>query len=374
MLKILTVFGTRPEVIKMAPVINEFKKYRGKIICRTCVTGQHRQMIDPLLELFGLKADYDLNIMRENQTLRHITTSVLDKMERIIKKERPDYLMVQGDTTTGMAAALAAYYQKVKITHVEAGLRTQDKYHPYPEEANRRIIDAIGDLYFAHTQWAKENLINEGVAEEKIEVTGNTVIDALLDISKRKIYFKGTELENVPMDKKIILVTAHRRESFGTPLMNICKAIKEVASKYGSEVVFVYPVHLNPNVQGAVYSLLKNIHNVFLIEPLRYEYLVHLMKKSYLILTDSGGIQEEAPSLRKPVLVLREVTERPEAVKAGVVEVVGTNKNKIIEMTIELLEDKAKYKKMARGANPYGDGKASRRIVRRFLLEAGKNG
>jgi len=316
MLKILTVFGTRPEVIKMAPVINEFKKYRGKIICRTCVTGQHRQMIDPLLELFGLKADYDLNIMRENQTLRHITTSVLDKMERIIKKERPDYLMVQGDTTTGMAAALAAYYQKVKITHVEAGLRTQDKYHPYPEEANRRIIDAIGDLYFAHTQWAKENLINEGVAEEKIEVTGNTVIDALLDISKRKIDFKGTELEKVPMDKKIILVTAHRRESFGPPLINICKAIKEVASKYRSEVVFIYPVHLNPNVQKTAYSLLKETHNVFLIEPLRYEYLVHLMKKSYLILTDSGGIQEEAPSLRKPVLVLREVTERPEAVKA----------------------------------------------------------
>jgi UDP-N-acetylglucosamine 2-epimerase (non-hydrolysing) len=328
-------------------------------------------MIDPLLKLFNIEPVYDLNIMHENQDLEYITVNVLSKVGQIVRQEKPDYLIVQGDTTTAMAASLAAFYQKIKIAHVEAGLRTWNKMHPYPEEINRKIIDAVSDLFFAHTEQAKQNLLREGIAEENIEVTGNTVIDALLDMAGRDFDFKGTVLENIPFnDKKVILVTAHRRENFGQPLINICNAIKEIAMQYPSDVYVVYPAHLNPNVKKPAYSILSGIENVLLTDPLDYEPFVQLMKRSYLILTDSGGLQEEAPSLGKPVLVLREVTERPEAVEAGTAQIVGTRLERIIERTKELLEDQREYRRMSKAVNPYGDGKASKRIVARLLKEA----
>jgi len=373
MLKILIVFGTRPEVIKLAPVIQEFKKHPARFRCKVCVTGQHRQMLDPLLQLFNIHADYDLNIMQENQNLEYLTTRVLHEVGEIVDQEKPDYLFVQGDTTTAMAASLAAFYRKIKIAHVEAGLRTFDKSHPYPEEVNRRVIDSVSDLYFAHTQTAKQNLVNEGVAPEKIEITGNTVIDALLETVKKKFNFKGTPLEGVSANgRKIILVTAHRRENFGEPIKNICNAIKETAKRFHSEVSFVYPVHLNPNIQKPAYSILGDIDNVLLTEPLEYLPLVHLLKSSYFVLTDSGGLQEEAPSLGKPVLVLRQTTERPEGVKAGCVEVIGTESLTVIRKVEELLEDKKKYTTMSRAVNPYGDGKASGRIVARLMRKEDK--
>jgi len=374
MIKVLIVFGTRPEVIKIAPVIKEFKKYSKEISCCICITGQHRQMVDNLLDLFDIKPDYDLNIIQQNQTLEQVTSLTLDKTCEVIKKERPDYLVVQGDTTTAMASALAAFYQKVKIAHIEAGLRTGDKFHPYPEEINRRIIDSLSDLYFAHTESARQNLISEGVPTERIEITGNTVIDALLEVAGKDFNPDGTELEKFYLnDRKTILVTAHRRESFGEPLINICTAVKEIAFKFSSQVNIIYPVHLNPNVQDPVYSILNGIKNVFLIQPLEYFTFVQLMKKAYFILTDSSGIQEEGPSLGKPVLVLRKTTERPEAVEAGTVELVGTETDKIVERVSVLLEDKALYERMRKAINPYGDGKASRRIVHRLLQETQNN-
>ena len=371
MLKILTVFGTRPEVIKMTPVIKEMRKHPGEFICRVCVTAQHRQMIDPLLQLFNIKPEYDLNIMQDNQSLEHITIIVMAQLSEIIKEEIPDYLLVQGDTTTAMAASMAAFYQKVKIAHIEAGLRTWNKMHPFPEEINRKIFDAVSDLCFAHTEQAKQNLLREGIAEENIEVTGNTVIDTLLDIVGREFDLKGTVLENIPFnDRKVILVTAHRRENIGQPLINICNAIKEITLRYPSDVYVVYPVHLNPNVQEPAYSILGGLENVLLTDPLDYEPFVQLMKRSYLILTDSGGLQEEAPSLGKPVLVLREVTERPEVVEAGAAQIVGTRPERIIEWTMELLENEREYERMSKVVNPYGDGKASERITARLLKEA----
>ena len=369
MVKILTVFGTRPEVIKIAPAIKELCKHPDKFICCTCITAQHRQMVDQLLKLFEIKPNYDLNIMKENQSLEYVTVTVLAQIGEIIRKERPDYLLVQGDTTTSMAASLAAFYQKVKIIHLEAGLRTWNKLHPYPEEINRIIIDSMSDFCFTHTEQAKQNLLREGVALDKIEVTGNTVIDSLLGIAATDIDTRNSPLENIPFNKKIILVTAHRRENFGQPLINICNAIKEIALRYSSSVQIVYPVHPNPNVQKPVYSILKGIINVSLIEPLDYKYFVHLMKHSYLILTDSGGLQEEAPSLGKPVLVLRQVTERPEAVETGAAEVVGTQSRAIVEATVKLLENKEKYERMVQATNPYGDGNAGKRIVERLLKE-----
>ena len=369
MVKILSVFGTRPEVIKIAPAIKELCKHPDKFICCTCITAQHRQMVDQLLKLFEIKPNYDLNIMKENQSLEYVTVTVLAQIGEIIRKERPDYLLVQGDTTTSMAASLAAFYQKVKIIHLEAGLRTWNKLHPYPEEINRIIIDSMSDFCFTHTEQAKQNLLREGVALDKIEVTGNTVIDSLLGIAATDIDTRNSPLENIPFNKKIILVTAHRRENFGQPLINICNAIKEIALRYSSSVQIVYPVHPNPNVQKPVCSILKGIINVSLIEPLDYKYFVHLMRHSCLILTDSGGLQEEAPSLGKPVLVLRQVTERPEAVETGTAEIVGTQSRAIVEATVKLLENKEKYERMVQATNPYGDGKASKRIVERLLKE-----
>ncbi|PIQ97106.1 MAG: UDP-N-acetylglucosamine 2-epimerase (non-hydrolyzing) [Nitrospinae bacterium CG11_big_fil_rev_8_21_14_0_20_56_8] len=372
MLKILCVFGTRPEVIKMAPVVKHLRMHPEHIDCKVCVTGQHRQMIDPLIKLFGLQVDYDLNIMQPNQGLEHITTRVLKEIGELIDREKPDYLVVQGDTTTAMAGGLAAFYRKVKVAHVEAGLRTWDKQHPFPEEVNRRIIDSFADLYFPHTDAARQNLLKEGVDDKLIEVTGNTVIDALLETSERP-FDVGTIVPESFLDgRRLIVVTAHRRENFDEPIRNICKALKSIADRFPKDVAIIYPVHLNPNIRGPVQEILAGSTNIRLAEPLDYLPFVHLMKRSYLILTDSGGLQEEAPSLGKPVLVMRQTTERPEGVKAGCVKVIGTEIENIVENVSELLNTPSSYDRMAQAANPYGDGKAGDRIARRFIKESGK--
>jgi len=366
-MKVLTVFGTRPEAVKMAPVIKELRKFPEIIECKVCVSAQHRAMLDPFLKLFDINPDFDLDVMRENQSLEYITSTVLSQMGRIIETERPDFVLVQGDTTTSMAAALAAFYQQVRIGHIEAGLRTYDKRQPFPEEINRRIIDDISDLYFVHTPEARDNLLKEGVLAERIALTGNTGIDSLLEVASKPDIGEGL-WQGIPLEgKKIILVTAHRRENIGKPLENICQALRIIADKYADDVLIIYPVHLNPKVKETVNQFLNGYKNIFCIEPLGYEAFVHAMKKSYLILTDSGGIQEEAPSLHKPVLVLREVTERPEALETGATALVGTDTKRIVEKTSLLIEDKSAYQKMAQAVNPYGDGQAAQRIVERLL-------
>ena len=372
MLRVLTVFGTRPEAIKMAPVIAELEKYPALIENRNCLTGQHKDMVAPLIELFNIRVDYNLNLMRENQTLEHITISVLQEVGRILRDDHFDLLLVQGDTTTSMAAALAAFYCGVRIGHVEAGLRTFDKRHPYPEEVNRKIIDSVSDLFFAHTDAAKKHLLDEGIPEGQIAMTGNTVIDALLDVSNRPYNFASTPLEALPYEsKRIILVTAHRRESFGGPFESMCRGLRELALKYKDRIVLVYPVHRNPNVRQVVNAILSGLDNVLLIDPLDYMPLVHLLKRTYMVLTDSGGLQEEAPSLGKPVLVLRKVTERPEGVEAGTVRVIGTDAADIVAEASRLLDDEAAYRAMASKVNPYGDGTARIKIVQRILEDAG---
>lgn len=371
-IRILTVFGTRPEAIKMAPLIAELERHPDRIHNRNCLTGQHRDMVAPLIDLFGIRADYQLDLMRENQTLEHITVSVLHEVGRILREEKFDLLLVQGDTTTSMAAALAAFYAGVKIGHVEAGLRTFDKYHPYPEEANRRMIDAVADLFFAHSGKARQHLLNEGIEDAAIAVTGNTVIDALLDVSQRPFDLAASPLAGIPFDsRRVVLVTAHRRESFGGPFESICRGLAALAEKYAGDIELVYPVHRNPNVRAVVGKHLAGIPNVRLLDPLDYLPLVQLMKRAYLVLTDSGGLQEEAPSLGKPVLVLREVTERQEGVEAGTLKLVGTDSARIVTEASRLLDDAAAYQAMATRANPYGDGTAARRIVARILAEYG---
>ena len=368
MLKVLTVFGTRPEAIKMAPLIAELERHPGRIANKNCLTGQHKDMVAPLIDLFGIRVDYDLKLMRENQTLEHITVAVLQEVGRILREDRFDLLLVQGDTTTSMAAALAAFYAGVKIGHVEAGLRTFDKNNPYPEESNRKIIDAVADLFFAHTELAKQHLLTEGIAESAVAVTGNTVIDALLDVASRPYSFDGTPLAALPFDtRRLVLVTAHRRESFGDPFESLCKGLRELALKYPDEIVLVYPVHRNPNVRAVVDRVLAGIDNVVLTDPLDYLPLVHLMKRCYLVLTDSGGLQEEAPSLGKPVLVMRKTTERQEGVAAGTVKLVGTEAADIVREASRLIEDPAAYQAMANKVNPYGDGTASIKTVQRIL-------
>lgn len=370
MLRILTVFGTRPEAIKMAPLIAELEKHPSQIENRNCFTGQHKEMVTALIELFDIRVDYNLELMRENQTLEHITTSVLHEISNILRNEKFDLILVQGDTTTSMAAAMAAFYCGVKIGHVEAGLRTFNKYHPYPEESNRKIIDAMADLFFAHTDLAKQHLLNEGIADEAIAVTGNTVIDALLDVSNRAYDFEHDSLAALPFDsKKVILVTAHRRESIGGPFESLCQGLKELALKYKDEIVLVYPVHRNPNVRQVVNSALANIDNVLLVDPLDYMPMIHIMKRCYLVLTDSGGLQEEAPSLGKPVLVMRELTERQEGVEAGTVKIIGTDTQNIVNETSKLIDDHTAYEAMANQVNPYGDGTTSGQIVRRIIEE-----
>ena len=369
-MKILSVFGTRPEAVKMAPVIKELRKYPQHFDCGVCISAQHRQMLDPFLKLFDIKPDFDLNIMQDKQSLEYITSTVLSQIGWIIEQERPDIVLVQGDTTTSMATAMAAFYQHVRVGHIEAGLRTYDKKQPFPEEMNRRFIDGISDLYFVHTQEAMDNLIREGVSRDRIELTGNTDIDSLLEIASRPEEALPVTLQGIPFEgKKVILVTAHRRENVGKPLENICQALRVIAGKYANDVIIIYPVHLNPRVREIVDRLLKGYKNIFCIDPLGYEAFVQLMKRSYLILTDSGGIQEEAPSLHKPVLVLREVTERPEALQTGATCLVGVDIKRIVDQTCLLIEDAQAYQKMSQAINPYGDGKASQRIVERLLRE-----
>lgn len=373
-IKIISIFGTRPEVIKSAPVVKELKNHPKEIKPKVIISAQHRKMADQFLGLFNIRPDYDLNIMRPNQTIFDVTGRCLKRLEDILRKEKPHLILVQGDTTTAFAASLAAYYLKIKVGHIEAGLRTKDKYRPFPEEMNRRLVGVIADLHFAPTNNAKKNLLREGINQKTIFVTGNTVIDSLLDVTKRKYQFKNPIIRRIIYKKKkIILVTAHRRESFGKPLESICEALREIADSFDVEII--YPVHLNPNVQDPVKRILSGIKNIHLIEPLEYEPFVQLMKRSYIVLTDSGGIQEEAPSLGKPVLVMREVTERPEGIKVGTAKLVGMEKARIVYEVSKLLKSKAAYNKMAKAVNPYGDGKSAKRIVKiilnskRLLLE-----
>ncbi len=379
--KVLMVFGTRPEAIKLVPVIKKLKEYNSKFATIVCVTAQHRKMLDQVLAIFDIFPDYDLNIMKENQDLFDITIKSLKGLKKVIEKVQPDIVLVQGDTTTAFIAGLAAFYLKVPVGHVEAGLRTYNKYNPFPEERNRHLLSVLTDYHFAPTEWSKSNLLKEGIPSENIWVTGNTVIDALLQVVSsqqsavsRKAYqdyFKkqynlelGTwNSKLATRNSQLILVTCHRRESFGEGFENICQALRTIAEERG-DIEIVYPVHLNPNVQGPVKRILGGIDNIHLIEPLEYEQFVFLMNSSYLILTDSGGIQEEAPSLSKPVLVMRNTTERPEGIEAGVVKLVGTDEDTIVKNTIELLENQVLYEKMSKSVNPYGDGKASERITK----------
>ncbi|MFX0549803.1 non-hydrolyzing UDP-N-acetylglucosamine 2-epimerase [Hathewaya histolytica] len=366
-IKIMTIFGTRPEAIKMCPLVNELKN-RSDIECKVCVTAQHREMLDQVLEIFNLTPDYDLNIMKNKQTLCTITTNVLNGLNEIFIKEKPDIVLVHGDTTTTFAGSLSAFYNKIKIGHVEAGLRTYDKYSPFPEETNRVLTGHIADLHFAPTKTSKNNLLKENINEDNIFITGNTVIDAMDSTIQENYTFKNNELHNIDFkNKKVIMVTAHRRENWGEPLENICNSLKILAEKM-NDIEIVYLVHLNPIVQDTANKILGNTPNVHLLPPLDLEETHNLMNKCHLIMTDSGGIQEEAPHLGKPVLVLRNTTERPEAVKAGTVKVVGTDTDTILNSVETLLLNKEEYIKMSDAVNPYGDGKASKRIVDSILF------
>ncbi len=364
-MKVLTVFGTRPEAIKMAPVVKALAAdpfFQAKV----CVTGQHRQMLDQVLDIFAIRPDFDLNLMRPGQDLSDITSNVLLGMRDVYREWLPEFILVHGDTTTTLAAGLSAYYARAKLAHVEAGLRTHDKYSPWPEEVNRRLVGSISDIHFAPTEEARNNLLREGMATDFIHVTGNTVIDALLDVVDRVQNDKtlasrfATQFDFICPSARLILVTGHRRENFGTGFENICLALRDIASR--GDVRVVYPVHLNPNVQEPVRRILSDAPNIHLIEPLDYLPFVYLMARSTLLITDSGGIQEEAPSLGKPVLVIRNTTERPEAVAAGTVKLVGTNRHTIVREANRLLDDPAAYEIMARAHNPYGDGQAAVRI------------
>lgn len=363
MKKLLFVFGTRPEAIKMAPIIHAAKKHPAVFDVKICLTGQHKEMLHSVMEFFELKADADLALMKPNQTLFHITADALKGMESVLNEFTPDLVLVQGDTTTAFAGALAAYYKKIKVAHIEAGLRSHDKYAPFPEEINRKIAGTIADFHFAPTVKAAEHLSIENITEG-VFVTGNTVIDALLwgvnkirDSEKYSTFFNFLDL-----NKKIILVTGHRRENFGKPFENICEALSHISKTY-PEIQIVYPVHLNPNVQSVVREKLSDQKNIYLIDPLDYPYLIWLMDKSYFVITDSGGIQEEAPSLGKPVLVMREVTERMEGVTAGTALLVGTSTAHIIEEASKLLDNEQHYFQMSKSINPYGDGTSAEKII-----------
>jgi UDP-N-acetylglucosamine 2-epimerase (non-hydrolysing) len=377
-LKILSVFGTRPEAVKMAPIVRELNVTTG-IESRVCVTAQHRQMLDQVLDLFHIKPEYDLDLMRDNQSLAQLSAAIFTHLDPVLADFQPDWVLAVGDTTTVVTTSLLAFYRRIKFGHVEAGLRTHNKWHPFPEEINRRLATTTADLHFAPTEWSRRNLLSENIPDESIVVTGNPVIDALTHVSKQEEPQEITELlEKLGVGKlktgrseakRLILVTAHRRENFGQPIENICSAIKELAAR--SDVEFVYPVHLNPNVQEPVNRILKNLSHVHLLPPLDYLPLVHLMKHATLILTDSGGIQEEAPAFGIPVLVMRETTERPEGVEAGALKLVGTDTNHIIHETTQLLDDPAEYAEMAKAVNPYGDGHAAERIVQALLNTVG---
>jgi UDP-N-acetylglucosamine 2-epimerase (non-hydrolysing) len=353
----------------MAPIIKKLKADSSKLKAVVCVTAQHRQMLDQVLELFKITPDFDLNVMRENQTLSELTSHALSALDSVFSEVKPDWVLVQGDTTTTMVAGLAAFYHKIRVGHVEAGLRTRNKYAPFPEEVNRRVTSAIADLHFAPTETAKQALLAENISEKTIIVTGNTVIDALLWIReeiRRNPPDIPASIKNAIKNKKLVLVTGHRRESFGKGFEEICLALRELISNH-KDIFIVYPVHLNPKVKEPVYKILGNSDRIYLMEPLSYAHFVWLMDKAYVILTDSGGIQEEAPSLGKPVLVMREVTERPEGIEAGCVALVGVDRNKIVEGISNLLSDENLYNRMSHSSNPYGDGKAAERIVEALL-------
>jgi UDP-N-acetylglucosamine 2-epimerase (non-hydrolysing) len=365
--KVLSIFGTRPEAIKMAPVLQNLTNHAEAVDSRVCVTAQHRQMLDQVLELFQIRPDIDLDIMQPKQSPSMVAAAVLQALDPLLNAEKPDWVLVQGDTTTVLATCLAAFHRGIPVGHVEAGLRTYDLAKPFPEEMNRRVAGIVATFHFAPTRQAFHNLTQEGVAEEKIVITGNTIIDAVRQVAAMPFDPEGTPLSGLPFkEKKLILVTAHRRESFGHGIEEICAALREIAARR-PDVHLVYPVHLNPNIREPVNRLLGKVPGISLIEPLGYLPLVFLMKNSHLILTDSGGIQEEAPGLGVPVLVLREVTERPEGVAAGVVRVVGTHRDRIAAEALRLLEDEAAYRAMAQAVNPYGDGHAAERIVAALL-------
>lgn len=366
--KNLIIFGTRPEAIKMAPLVKEFLKSKGDFITKVCITAQHREMLDQVLSFFEIIPDYDLNLMKPNQNLYSLTADIITNLKPILEEFKPDYVYVHGDTTTTMAASIASFYSGAKVCHVEAGLRTFDKRSPFPEEVNRSIAGSVCDYHFSPTETSKKNLLNENISSDNILVTGNTVIDAL-QFSAQKVSsenFIDKEIDKlktiIDTNKKLLLVTGHRRENHGQGFVDICEALKQIALE-NSDVQIIYPVHLNPNVQKPVYELLGDIDNIKLIKPLTYPSFVWLMDKSYLIITDSGGVQEEAPSLGKPVLVMRDTTERPEAVEAGTVLLVGTNKDKIVLEANNLLNREEVYKKMSKLHNPYGDGNACKKIV-----------
>lgn len=365
MIKNLIIFGTRPEAIKMAPLVKQFQK-KELFETKVCVTAQHREMLDQVLDFFDITPDYDLDVMKPNQNLYSLTSDIILGLQPILEEFQPDYVYVHGDTTTTMASSIAAFYAGAKVCHVEAGLRTNNKQSPFPEEINRQVTGRIADYHFAPTEQAKQNLLKENVPESTILVTGNTVIDALLESTSRVENLDNTEIEKlkaiIDPTKKIILVTGHRRENHGQGFIYICQALKEIVTT-NKDVQIIYPVHLNPNVKEPVYKILGNIDSIHLIDPLAYPAFVWLMNQSYLIITDSGGVQEEAPSLGKPVLVMRDTTERPEAVDAGTVILVGTNKEKIVEGCNDLLNNKDKYLKMSSLHNPYGDGKACDKII-----------
>lgn len=369
-LKVMSIFGTRPETSKMAPVIKELCKYES-IQSVVCVTAQHREMLDQTLNIFDLKPDYDLNIMQENQTLTDITTRAIKGIEGVLNAEKPDIVLAHGDTTTTFAAALAAFYAKIKVGHVEAGLRTFDRYQPFPEEMNRKLTTSLAELHFAPTSMAKENLLNEGIGNDIIFVTGNTAIDAIQSTVRDGHIFEYSKLNNIDFkNNRVITMTAHRRENIGEPLEHICNAVKRIVSEH-KDVIFVYAVHPNPKVTETAKSILGDCDRVILTPPIGMLDMHNLMNKSYLIFTDSGGLQEEAPSLGKPVVVLRNVTERPEGIDAETLVLAGTDENKIYEITNSLLTDSALYTKMSSAKNPYGDGHAAERIVKAILYHFG---
>ena len=369
-LRLLTIFGTRPEASKMCPVVLAAQA-EPQIESILCVTAQHRQMLDQVLNAFSVKPDYDLNLMQPNQSLADSTAAILKNLDPVLKEVKPDWVLIQGDTTTVMATALLCYYNRINVGHVEAGLRTGDKWQPFPEEINRKIAGVIADLHLAPTEHSRQNLLREGVEDERIVITGNPAIDALRIITHQPAPQEATRLlqdYNIGENgKRLILVTAHRRENHGKPLEDICSALRSLAEKYKNRIHFIYPVHLNPNVQEPVYRLLSNIENITLLPPLDFLPMAHLMKNATLVLTDSGGLQEEAAGLSKPTLVLREVTERPEGVDTGVLKLVGTNPQKIISETVNLLEDRDVYNQMANSLNPFGDGFAAEKIIQAVL-------
>jgi UDP-N-acetylglucosamine 2-epimerase len=364
MLTVLSVLGTRPEAIKMAPVIKELSKYADRVRSVVCSVGQHRQMLDQVLHLFRITPDYELNLMQTNQSLAQLTAGLFTGLDRVIVEVKPDWILAQGDTTTVFVAAMEAFYNRVAFGHIEAGLRTGDKHKPFPEETNRRIADMVADVYFAPTEGARQALIREGCTERDIYVTGNTVIDALHDVAARDYDWDSGPLAAIPTNRPLVLITAHRRESFGGPFQELCLAIRDLALRFADDGVhFVYPVHLNPNVRETVGSILSNLPNVSLLEPVDYLSLVHLMKRAVLVLTDSGGIQEEAPGLQVPVLVMRDSTERPEGIETGLVQLVGTNRSRIVAAAEASLCAPLLRPSLVSGGSPYGDGKAASRIV-----------